>query len=260
MEAPLLGAARTWITDKWQHLSKFTGLDLWRISLPPLWSWKGIVVRLMRIIHLVVRGFREDEIRLHASSLTYNALIALVPLLAISLSLLKGLGYDTSLQNYLQELTQEMPTQIQDISTQLLSAVDNANFAQIGGIGGLLLLWVVIQMLSRIERSFNTIWGIHRSRSWLRNSVNYISIVVVVPILLISAITLTAQFKWGGDLIERLGLVRLIPFVSVWLAFSFCMAPCPIPGFVPWLLWALVLWVPCCGICGFASTSRSSLV
>ncbi len=223
--------------------------QVWAQPLPRALTPQGLWFRLLRTLDLVINGFREDELRLHASALTYTTLVALVPILAMSLAVLKGLGYDIQLQSALIDYTAEMPEQFRIMVANLLGAVARANFAQIGGIGAVILLLTVVQMLSRIEQSFNRVWLVTRNRGWSQRFANYVSIVVVVPILLVGAIGLTAQVRLGGELIERLNLLRFAPFLSTWIAFSILygampntkvrLAPALASGFVGAVLWHL---------------------
>lgn len=222
---------------------------VWAQPLPPALTPQGLWLRLLRTLNLVVMGFSEDELRLHASALTYTTLVALVPILAMSLAVLKGLGYDIQLQSALIDYTAEMPEQFRIMVANLLGAVARANFAQIGGIGAVILLLTVVQMLSRIEQSFNRVWLVTNGRGWSQRFANYVSIVVIVPILLVGAIGLTAQLRLGGDLIERLDLLRFAPFLSTWIAFSILygampntkvqLVPALASGFVGAVLWHL---------------------
>ncbi len=222
---------------------------VWAHPLPPALSPRGLLFRLLRTLDLVVSGFREDELRLHASALTYATLVALVPILAMSLAVLKGLGYDIQLQSALIDYTAEMPDQFRIIVANLLGAVARANFAQIGGIGAVILLLTVVQMLSRMEQSFNKVWLVTRNRAWSQRFAYYVSIVVIVPILIVGAIGTTAQLRLGDELIHRLDLLRFMPFLSTWSALSILygampntkvrLVPAIASGFVGAVLWHL---------------------
>lgn len=224
---------------------QFLENQVWQQPLPPWLSLKGVLFRMLRTLDLVIRGFREDELRLHASALTYATLVSLVPILALTLALLKGLGYDDQLRILLTENAEQMPQQFHDVLNNLLTAVSQANFAKIGGVGALVLFFTVVQMLSRIERGFNQVWKVRRNRPLLRRITNYISILVVVPLLLLTAIGVTARMKLVPDL--QMGGLRLAPFLATWLAFTFLYSALPNTRvrFLPALLSGLVgalLW------------------
>ncbi len=201
--------------------------DLWYRELPPFATGPGILLRVARFLHLIVRGFREDQLRLHAASLTFTTLMSLLPLLAIALAIAKALGQDGPAVEKLIENTREMPEQFQTLLESILDVVRQTDFGKLGAIGALVLLLMVVQVLSRMEHSFNQVWSIEKPRSWTRRITNYISIGLVVPLFMLAAITVTANFKWGSTAFEQLGLLRLAPFIATWLAFAFLYGAMP---------------------------------
>ena len=81
--------------DLWAKIRRawrFAVSDIWDIELSSLRPLPSLGIRTLRVIHLVVKGFWEDECPIHASALTYNTLMALVPILALSLGVIRGLG------------------------------------------------------------------------------------------------------------------------------------------------------------------------
>ncbi len=71
--------------------SHITGA-IWDVDPAALPAWAGGPVRLVRILYAVVRDLGDGMLSLRAMSLVYATLLSLVPLLAISFSVLKGLG------------------------------------------------------------------------------------------------------------------------------------------------------------------------
>ncbi len=213
---------------------------------------------------LIVNGFREDNCPLHAAALTYNTLLALIPTMAVGLWILRGVGAADLAKERILESIQIMPMEFQGFITDALGYVDNTNFATLGGIGLLILVWMAVTVLSRVESSFNKVWAVQVNRNYLRKTADYISILVVVPILIIAATTintamssevLTAFFQ------ERLGIPDLMyrrvlsvtPWVGAWMALTFMNIYIPntrvrlLPGLCSglvggslWILWQLL--------------------
>lgn len=231
----------------WRRLREYLRRDLWEVDLSGLGKWPGFFVRLIQVIALVWRNFRNDALPIQASALSFTSLMSLVPLLALSFSVLNGLGYGLDVIAYLTSLMDEMPDQFQGFVGELLGVVQNTNFARLGGIGGVLLLIIVVQMLGKIEAAFNRVWRVTRHRSFLQKVAQYISIVVVVPILFTAGVTLTAKIRFGGEWMEHLGLIRLAPTVATCLALVFLYTYMPnvrvrfVPALISSILVA-VLW------------------
>lgn len=242
-------------TSSRQKLKQFLLRDIWDIEVSSLSAVRRFAVSALRIVHLVVQGFGEDECLLHSSALTYVTLMAMVPLLAIVFSVLKGLGAGQEAMDKLREFLATMPDQFRVFVENLLDSVGKANVVAVGWIGVIALLIMVVQMLSSIEMSFNRVWGIKTPRNILRKTANYISTLVVVPILIMAALAVSATFS-SEAFIHKLGLaasayrsfLHLSPLFASWLAFSFLYVFMPntrvhaVPALVSGLV-ATVLWL-----------------
>ena len=68
---------------------RFATQDVWDTEVSALRGARRMLVRLVRIVVLVGRGFHRDECVLRASSLTFTTMLAIVPILALTLSLAK---------------------------------------------------------------------------------------------------------------------------------------------------------------------------
>lgn len=234
---------------------------IWDIELTSL-SWaKRIGVAVVRVLQLVFKGFYENECQLHASALTYTSLMAIVPILAFATAILRGLGAGKAAEEYILVSIQDMPEQFQSFVGDLLKQVENVNFSMLGGVALLFLLWMVVSVFSQVEMSFNRVWGVKSPRSIIRRFSDYLSVLVIVPVLVIAATTFNATLSSHSvfqKLIEHFGpaaelysaLLKLAPVVSTWIAFVFLYKFMPNTGvrFVPalfsgilggslWILW-----------------------
>lgn len=215
-------------TSKWGQLRRFLLHDAWTTELSSMSGWHRLLVRLVRVVQLVIRGFREDDLSVHAASLTFATLVSLVPLLMIGFAMLKGFGGGEEASARLSELISGMPVQFRDFVQQMVDIVLRANFKTLGWVGVAVLFVTVVQVLSSIETSFNRVWGVAAPRTIWRKFTNYVSIVVVVPVLVMTAFAISATLKnqvvsvhleqWAW--IART-LLRLTPLATVWLAFFF---------------------------------------
>lgn len=238
----------------WGRVKDFVLHDVWEIELSSLSRLRRFLVKVVRVVQLVITGFGEDECLLHASALTYVTLMALIPLLAIVFSILKGLGAGQDAMDRMMELLSTMPDQFRGFVENILVGISQANVMAVGWIGVIALLIMVVQMLSSIEMSFNQVWGIKTPRNLLRKTANYISIIVVVPILIMTAVTLTGALS-SEAFINKLGLagpfyrsmLRLAPVLAAWLGFGFLyvfmpntrvqFTPALVSGFISTILW-----------------------
>lgn len=205
---------------------------IWEIEIHSLSRLKRLGISFFRIVFLVLKGFQDNECPLHASSLTYSSLMSIVPILALALAILRGLGAGDWAEQHIIQSIVSMPNQFQEFVANLFTYVKNTNFATLGGIGLALLLWTVVQVLSCVEMSFNQVWGVTMPRRLLRKFSDYLSIVMVVPILMVAATTVNATLS-NPSLIqllqERFGyahflyawFLSFLPLLATWIAFIF---------------------------------------
>jgi len=211
---------------------KFMSEGIWEIELNSLSRLKRLGIKFVRVMFLVFKGFQDNECPLHAASLTYISLMAIVPILALALAILRGLGAGEWAEQRIIQSVVAMPDQFQDFVINMFTYVKNTNFATLGGIGLLFLLWTVVQVLGRVEMSFNRVWGVTLHRRMLRKFSDYLSIVMVVPILMVAATTINATLSnlaLVQLLQERFGYARFLyswflsflPLLATWTAFVF---------------------------------------
>ena len=223
----------------------FLDRGVWLVDTDSMPFFRRSAYQLLRVVSLTLRGFVRDKCLFRAQALTFITVMSIVPLLAFTFSVAKGLGAYGRLQTQiivpflddnLGGLTAAADGGTSSVDMRatidkMLETVNNTDFAGLGLFGLGLLLYLVVKLLSAIEGSFNEIWGIERARSLLRKVADYLSILVVVPILLVAATGATAAIKSGeafGDVQKYLHLgpvvnevIRFSSFFAAWLGFAF---------------------------------------
>lgn len=209
-----------------ERLRRFLAHDAWTAELSSMSGLHRTVTRILRVGQLVIRGFREDDLAVHAASLTFATLVSLVPLLTLGFAMLKGFGGGEEASNRLAESMSAMPQQFRDFVQQMVDIVLRANFRTLGWVGVAVLFVTAVQVLGSIETSFNRVWGVASSRTIWRKFTNYVSVTVVVPVLIMTAFAVSATLKnqvvaahlSDSALVYRT-LLRLTPLSTVWVAF-----------------------------------------
>jgi membrane protein len=224
--------------DKLDKIKVFFNTTLWSIALTNKSGRQRTWIKLLRVLALAVRGFREDKVSLRASALTVFTLLAVVPLVALAFGIAKGFGLKAYLEDQIRNLVAgtDLPGQEQMLDQIIQFAnsfLDNTSGGIIAGIGLAILLWSVFKVFSNIESSFNAIWQIRKSRSWFRKFSDYFSLMLIGPVAVIlsssAMIFIQTQIEQIIDRLEYLNflspvilaLVQLIPYVLIWLLFTF---------------------------------------
>ena len=184
-----------------------------------------------RIAYCVIRDLLEGQLTLRAMSLVYTTLLSMVPLLALSFSVLKAFGVHNQVEPLLFDFLSRMGEQGIEIGQTIMGFVNNIKVGVLGAAGLVLLFVTVISLIQKIERSFNYIWRIEHSRQLSRRFSDYLSVILVGPVLIFTSIGIVASIKNAvivqylsnffliGDAIQVIG--TLLPYVLVIGAFCF---------------------------------------
>ena len=207
----------------------FVTYDIWRITENEVSGLKEFYINIIKTMILAVRGFLSENLQTRASALTYNTLLAIVPMLAVLLGIAKGFGFQETVR---QELLDYFPghemelTQAFEFGESLLA---EAQGGVIIGVGLILLFYTVINLISSIEDTFNDIWQIQKSRPWYRKISDYLALFLVLPVLMTASSGLSifmstlqnsflSQYFFFTPVMEF--LLNVAPYVITVLAFT----------------------------------------
>jgi len=237
-----------------KRIHQFLTVGLWR-EVPTASRLWAALLHIGRVSMLAGRDFVADKCAMRATALSYVTLLSIVPLLAFAFSVMKGLGVQAQLEGVVGKVAAGQ----KEVLEQIIGYVEETNVKALGTIGLVFLIWTVVKTLGTIERSFNEIWGVTRSRSYFRKFTDYVSVLVTAPLLLVAAMSLSGFLQ--GDLLARfpwLGLparlaIRLTPFVGTWIAFAAVYMFMPntsvrirsalVGGVIAGTIWQLAFWL-----------------
>jgi membrane protein len=230
------------------------------------WLWRDtstepssvrILIGFLRRGFAVSRDLAGGQLTLRAMSLVYTTLLSLVPLLAISFSILKGFGVHNQVEPFLLAALEPLGERAGEITAQIIEFVDNVQVGVLGLVGFVLLFYTVLSLMQKIESAFNEVWQVRHERSIAERFRDYLSVIVVGPVLIFTALGIIAsffasQFMQGLRLIGPLDTLielsgRMVPVVMVVAGFTFVYVFVPntrvrwLPAFSGGLI-AGVLW------------------
>jgi membrane protein len=181
-------------------------------NLPLLGGW---AVRTIRLLHAVIRDAAAGQINLRAMSLVYTTLLSIVPLLAFSFSVLKGFGVHNQVEPVLQRVLEPLGPRGDEVTANIIGFVDNIQVGVLGALGLLLLIYVVYNLLNKIEGGLNEVWHIRRPRSVIERFSNYLSVVLVGPLLIFGAMGLTATLT-SHQVTQRIADIEPFGTLLIW--------------------------------------------
>ena len=146
---------------------------------------RALKSRTAGVLERAADGFQRDNVLLWASALTYTAALSIVPILAVALSALNGLGGAQVIRPLLERyLTANSP----EITDRLMSFVSNVNAKTLGAVGAATLLFTVVLTLGTVEQALNNIFHVVYGRTMARKFADYLSMTFAVPVLLAGAL------------------------------------------------------------------------
>lgn len=226
-------------------------------AMPPPW---GPVLRVLRFPVALLRDWFGGELDVRAMSLAYTSMLAIVPLIAFSILILKGFGAHANLAAIVYEFFRPMGAGAPQLTASVMRFARNMRGDVLGSIGLAFLLYTVITTIHKIEASFNFVWRVERTRNFARRFSEYLGVMIVGPVLLAAALGLLASAqnspfaRWFGSLLPLQGTVsvagKFAPYVIVASLFTAMYVSIPntrvkfsaalIGGVVAGALWALI--------------------
>lgn len=236
---------------------------IWESKTEALSRWQAGSIMGLRVVHLIIRDLVEGQITLRAMGLVYTTLLSIVPLLAVSFSVLKGFGVHNQVEPMLLNLLAPLGEQGIEITNRIIGFVDNIKVGVLGSVGLAFLFYTVISLLQKIEHAFNYTWRVSAQRPLSQRFSDYLSVILIGPVLVFSALGISASV---GNValvksvieVETIGLLldfigRLIPYLLMIAAFTFIYLLVPytkvkitsalVGGFVAGILWETTGWV-----------------
>lgn len=232
-----------------ERITHFVKSEVWRTDV----HWpRSLFYRVGRVVLLAIHGLQRTKAGDSASALSYITVLSLVPLLAFALSVAKGFGaYDYLLRHNIRPFLDyafgaiaEPPAdgvpdaavdavvarsggalEIRYNLEDLLDVINQTDFASLGVFGFVVLLVTVIRLLMTIELALNEIWGVRKGRRLLRRVSDYVAIVVIAPLLTITATAATGAgaervIRFLGLNLDLQPLFKVVVLLVIWVVFA----------------------------------------
>ena len=242
-----------------QRGRRFVAHDVWRIGRPGEEIPHGLIIKHIRVAILLMKGLVQDYLLLRASALTFATILSIVPFLAIMFFIIQTFNVGEAISEVLSPVTGTPPSAAvssgeqknrelweqfigvmfrgfeQDTPAVAGKEIPNPvrvimAYAERGSnprtltlAGVIFVVATVFGLMMNIEGSFNTIWGVKRSRSWYRMCSDYLMVLLLLPFLAAGVLSMTAILE-TSSLSARLGPfasgLRGIQYAVSWIVFT----------------------------------------
>lgn len=212
---------RKLIKKKTYSLKNFFRNDIWELDLEELSKARARFVKYVKVMMITIRTFSSEKIGFQAVALSFFSTMAVVPFVAISFAITNGFGLAERLKELLYGYFDNSQQIIDIILGFAQNLIDTAQSNSIGLISALLFAWIVVWMMMSVERVFNNVWRVQKSRNLLKR------LSVIIGMLIVSPFVVMVFF--GGSFVYSHALSYLgldvetfsaIKTVVTWLLFA----------------------------------------
>lgn len=244
---------------------------IWSGSFDGRTGWGAALIRPLRMVLVLMRDLAFGQLTLRATGLVFTTLLSLVPLLALSFSVLKAFGVYNQIDPILLRFLAPLGEKSVEVSKWIIKFISNLDVKVLGSIGLAMLVYTVVSLMQKIEESVNFIWHVPQLRSFARRFSGYLSVLLIGPVLVFSLIGVTATVMAAppvklllatepiGGVVYALGQAIPVFFVIAVFTFAYRYAPntrvklnaALIGGIVAGMLWQAASWA-------FAEFARTS--
>ncbi len=161
---------------------------IWSRRLGAMPHWKAAAIGPARLLLVLFRDLVYGQLTLRAMGLVYTTLLSLVPLLALSFSVLKAFGVYNQIDTLLLGFLAPLGEKSVEVTSWIIKFIENLNVGVLGSIGLILLIYTVVSLIQKIEESFNFIWHVPQLRTLARRFSGYIGVLLIGPVLVFAVI------------------------------------------------------------------------
>ena len=202
--------------------------DIWRVTDDEVSKKRGLLYNAIKIVTLSIKEFTERRIVNKASALTYNTLLAIIPILAILFAIARGFGFANLLEDQFRSGLEGQALTAETVLSFIDSYLSHAKSGIFIGVGLIMLFYTVLLLTYNMERTFNSIWQVKKPRSLYRKMTDYFSMLLLLPLLILLSSGISIFMSTFLKNVEGFALlapivkflVRLTPFLLTWGMFT----------------------------------------
>lgn len=199
------------------RIAQFAKQDLWSTDLTALPFIQRVGMQALRLALAVGLEFRHRLLDARAAGLVYTTLLSLVPFLAVMFSVLKAFDVHHQIEPFLTQALEPLGPKSLEVTARIIGFVDNLKIGVLGAVGVASLFYTTYSLIDKIEQALNAIWMVRHGRPWARKFTDYLSAVLVGPVLVFTAFGVLASLQ-SHTVVQRLLEIEPFGSVLVWAA------------------------------------------
>ena len=170
---------------KTYRMKDFFRNDIWELNLEEFSKAKARFIKYLKVVLITFKTFSGEKIGFQAVALSFFSTMSVVPFVAIVFAITGGFGLADKLKEFLYGYFNNSQQIIDTILGFAQNIIDTAQSSAMGLISALLFVWIVIWMMLNVERVFNNVWRVEKSRNLLKRLSMIIAMLIVSPFVVL---------------------------------------------------------------------------
>ena len=167
------------------RLKEFFRNDIWTLELEELSKARARFIKYMKVMMITIKTFSSEKIGFQAVALSFFSTMSVVPFVAIVFAVTGGLGLADKLREFLYEYFNNSQQIIDTILGFAQNIINTAQSSAMGLVSALLFVWIVIWMMMSVEKVFNNVWRVQKSRKLLKRLPVTLAMLLVSPFIVL---------------------------------------------------------------------------
>ena len=174
------------LKKKTRKIRDFVSYDIWTLDLEELSKAKARFIKYIKVLFITIRTFSNEKIGFQAVALSFFSTMSVVPFIAVAFTVSGGLGLADRLKQLLYQYFENSQQTIDTILGFADNIIQTSQNGPVGLVSGIVFLSVIIWMMMSVERVFNNVWKVQKSRNIFKRLSFYIAILILAPFVVMT--------------------------------------------------------------------------
>ena len=199
---------------KTRRLKDFFRNDIWTLELEELSKARARFIKYMKVMMITIKTFSSEKIGFQAVALSFFSTMSVVPFVAVVFAVTGGLGLADKLTQLLYEYFNNSQQIIDTILGFAQNIISTAQSSAMGLVSALLFVWIVIWMMMSVEKVFNNVWKVQKSRKLFKRLPVTLAMLLVSPFIVLvffgGSVVYSHALNYLGLDVESLSVFKTI--------------------------------------------------
>lgn len=173
------------LTHKTYRLKRFFRDDIWTLEMENLSKARARFIKYMKVMMITIKTFSSEKIGFQAVALSFFSTMSVIPFVAIVFAITGGFGLADKLKEFLYDYFNNSQQTIDMVLGFAQNIIDTAQSGSVGLVSALLFFWIVVWMMMNVEKVFNNVWRVQKSRNLFRRLSVIIAMLFVSPFIVL---------------------------------------------------------------------------